>query len=183
MPRGRKRRGKTGSGTRGRSSGSGMLTAVRHLQNLHSSLLKQQRELESKIDAIAAAISAVGSTAAASLDLGSAAPRAGRRATGGRAIEGRATGGRAAAGRGAGRRGRAGADKGGSPFRPGSLKEYIMGVLRTAGGKPMAVKDITQGVMDSGFETSNKTLAKSVGIALTQMPGVKKSGRGRFRAV
>jgi hypothetical protein len=45
----------------------------------------------------------------------------------------------------------------------------------------MAVKDITEGVRRGGYETRNKTLAKSVGIALTQMPEVDKVGRGLFR--
>lgn len=44
----------------------------------------------------------------------------------------------------------------------------------------MAVKDVTEGVMKSGFKTKNKTLAKSVGIALTQMPMISKLGRGMF---
>lgn len=77
----------------------------------------------------------------------------------------------AAAGPGRGRRGP----------RAGSLKEYILKVLTAAGGA-MAVKDITAGVLKAGFKTRNKTLAKSVGIALTQTPGVVKVGRGRFRA-
>jgi hypothetical protein len=64
--------------------------------------------------------------------------------------------------------------------RPGSLKEYIVKVLSAAGGA-MAVKDITAGVLKAGFKTRNKTLAKSVGIALTDTPGVVKVGRGRFR--
>jgi len=46
----------------------------------------------------------------------------------------------------------------------------------------MAVKDITKGVVRSGYKTKNKTLAKSVGIALTEMPTVEKVGRGQFRS-
>ncbi len=64
--------------------------------------------------------------------------------------------------------------------RSGSLKEHIARVLSATGG-PMAVKDITEGVRRGGYETRNKTLAKSVGIALTQMPEVDKVGRGLFR--
>ena len=64
-------------------------------------------------------------------------------------------------------------------FRKGSLKEYIHRVM--SGSGPMAVKDVTEGVMRSGFKTKNKTLAKSVGIALTQMPMVSKLGRGMFK--
>jgi len=63
--------------------------------------------------------------------------------------------------------------------RPGSLKSYVLDVL--GGGGVMAVKDITAGVIQAGYKTRNKTLAKSVGIALTELPGVKKVGRGKFR--
>lgn len=79
-------------------------------------------------------------------------------------------------GRGRGRRG-PGAGRG---FRRGSLKEYIHRVLSSASG-PMAVRDVTDGVKRAGFKTKNKTLSKSVGIALTQMPMVTKVGRGTFR--
>jgi hypothetical protein len=75
-------------------------------------------------------------------------------------------------------RGRAAA-AGGGP-RPGSLKAHILSVL--SGGNTMAVKDITTGVVRAGYKSKNKTLAKSVGIALAEMPGVAKVGRGRFRA-
>jgi hypothetical protein len=69
---------------------------------------------------------------------------------------------------------------GGRAFRRGSLKEYIQRVLSSSSGA-MAVKDVTAGVMKAGFKSKNKTLAKSVGIALTQMPKVSKVGRGLFR--
>jgi len=64
--------------------------------------------------------------------------------------------------------------------RAGSLKEYIGRVLQAQRG-PMAVKDITSAVVDAGYQSKNKTLAKSVGIALTQMSEVSKIGRGLFR--
>jgi hypothetical protein len=64
--------------------------------------------------------------------------------------------------------------------RAGSLKEFIARVLRTTGAA-MAVKDVTAGVRKAGYATRNKTLAKSVGIALTQMPEVRKVKRGQFR--
>ena len=63
--------------------------------------------------------------------------------------------------------------------RKGSLKEYIGKVLGARGGV-MAVKDITAGVLKIGYRTKNKTLAKSVGIALTELTNVRKVGRGQF---
>jgi uncharacterized C2H2 Zn-finger protein len=64
--------------------------------------------------------------------------------------------------------------------RRGSLKDYIGRVLR-AGGAPMTVKDVTASVRRAGFKSRNKTLAKSVGIAMSQMPDVAKVSRGVFR--
>ncbi|TWT40004.1 hypothetical protein RAS1_43970 [Phycisphaerae bacterium RAS1] len=63
--------------------------------------------------------------------------------------------------------------------RAGSLKEYIIKVLTTGG--VMAVKDITKSVVRAGYDTKNKTLAKSVGNSLADMPQVAKVGRGKFR--
>ncbi len=74
------------------------------------------------------------------------------------------------------RRGRPRGD--GTP-REGSLKWYIDKVLRDA-GRAMTVKEVTEGVLKAGFKTANQTLGKSVGIALTQMPNVKKIRRGVF---
>jgi hypothetical protein len=63
--------------------------------------------------------------------------------------------------------------------REGSLKTYIEKVLQAA-GKPLAVKDVADGVIRAGFQTKNKALAKSIGVALTQMAGVRKVDRGVF---
>jgi hypothetical protein len=74
--------------------------------------------------------------------------------------------------------GRAGG--GGRRPREGSLKEFITRVLSKNGGA-MAVKDVTAAVVKAGYETRNRTLGKSVGIALAQMPNVAKLGRGTFK--
>ena len=63
--------------------------------------------------------------------------------------------------------------------RPGSLKDHITRVLEST-GQPMRVAEITDSVLASGFQTKNQTLAKSVGVALTQMSNVKKVSRGVF---
>ena len=73
----------------------------------------------------------------------------------------------------------AGSGRGRHGPRKGSLKEYIAKVV-SAGGGVMAVKDITAGVLKIGYKTRNKTLAKSVGIALTEMSNIRKVGRGQF---
>jgi hypothetical protein len=69
---------------------------------------------------------------------------------------------------------------GGRRPREGSLKEFITKVLSKNGG-PMAVKDVTAAVVRAGYQTRNRTLGKSVGIALAQMPNVTKLGRGTFK--
>jgi len=65
--------------------------------------------------------------------------------------------------------------------RDGSLKSYIDRVLRQA-RKPMRVVEITSAVRKAGFKTTNKTLAKTIGNTLPQMPTVKKVERGVFKA-
>jgi hypothetical protein len=70
--------------------------------------------------------------------------------------------------------------RGGAGLRRGSLKYYVERVLRARGGA-MAVKDVAAAVRKAGFKSKNKTLGKSVGIAMTQMPNVRKVSRGVFR--
>jgi len=67
-----------------------------------------------------------------------------------------------------------------SGHRPGSLKDFVVRVLSAASG-PMSVKDITTAVLEAGYKSRNRTLAKSVGIALAQMPEVARVRRGVFR--
>ncbi len=70
--------------------------------------------------------------------------------------------------------------RGGGP-RKGSLKSFIERVLRGR-VRPLAVKDITAAVLKAGYKTKNKTLDKSVGIALADMATVVKVARGTYRA-
>ncbi len=79
-----------------------------------------------------------------------------------------------AAGRGrAARRG-----GGGRRMEGGTLKDYIRRVL----SKQMSVADVTAAVERAGYESSNKTLDKSVGIALTDL-AKKKEARKVSRGV
>lgn len=75
--------------------------------------------------------------------------------------------------------GRPRGSKGASGHRPGSLKDVILKVM-SRNGKPMAVKDIADRVVKSGYKSKNKTLSKSVGIALLDMKAVKKISRGTY---
>lgn len=67
-----------------------------------------------------------------------------------------------------------------SGYRRGSIKEHILRFLASAGG-PMGVQEVTRGVLRSGYKSRNKTLAKSVGIALGGMKEVRRVGRGRYQ--
>lgn len=67
-------------------------------------------------------------------------------------------------------------------YRAGSLKSVLHGILASSGA-PMRVQDITGRVQKAGYDSRNKTLAKSVGVALTQMTGVRKVKRGTFKLV
>jgi hypothetical protein len=130
----------------------GMHGALRSLQGYHTELVGQRNALDAQIQAVQNALAVMGM------------PTAYGRAPGPRRGPGRPPGRPRAGGR--------------SP-RAGSLKAYILDVL--SGRGVMAVKDITAGVLAGGYRTKNKTLAKSVGIALTEMRNVTKVGRGRFR--
>ncbi len=132
--------------------GGGVGSAVTNLQALHDELLQQRSALDGQIEAVASALRAIGRPVAAGARMSAFRPMFMR------------------GGRGRG---------GGGNWRPGSLKAHIADVLR--GGGEMAVKDITAGVVRGGYKSKNKTLSKSVGIALTEMQGVNKTGRGRFR--
>jgi hypothetical protein len=65
-------------------------------------------------------------------------------------------------------------------FRQGSLKDHIARVLGAHRG-PTSVKDVTAAVRAAGYRSKNKTLDKSVGVALREMRQVVKVARGQYR--
>jgi hypothetical protein len=67
----------------------------------------------------------------------------------------------------------------GSGAHPGSLKDFLGRVLNPS--RAMAVKDITAAVRKAGYKSKNKTLDKSVGVALADMKKVVRVGRGQYR--
>jgi hypothetical protein len=131
---------------------AGMNQAIQSLKSYVSGLMAQRAQLDAQIQAVEQALKVIGATTAAA-----AAPAMPPAAP-------------------AGKRGR---PAGGGGVRPGSMKDYILKVL--AGGRVMRVNEIAQAILDAGFKTKNQTLAKSVGIALAQMPQLKKVGRGKYR--
>lgn len=87
-------------------------------------------------------------------------------------------GGRTAAAK-PGRRRRARRTVAGKGLRKGSLKSYILKVMRP--GQVMAVKDIAAAVRRSGYSTKSANFANQVSNALATTVGVKKVSRGKFR--
>jgi hypothetical protein len=68
----------------------------------------------------------------------------------------------------------------GGGARRGSLREYIERVLRGR-SRPISVKGVTAAVLKAGYRSKNKTLDKSVGVALAEMRQVVKVARGQYR--
>jgi hypothetical protein len=125
---------------------------VAALKRYHHSLVNQLSAIQAEVSAVEATIRQMGATTTAAA---------------GKPVYSSAP---ATKGKGRGRHGP----------RPGSLKEFIVRALTGKG--VMAVKDITAGVRDLGYKTKNKTLAKSVGIALAELKDrVQRVGRGKFK--
>ena len=69
----------------------------------------------------------------------------------------------------------------GKGMRAGSLKEFIVRVLRQQ-GKPMSPREIGIKVVGAGFKTKAHDLTKAVSNTLPQMGGIKKVGFGLYQA-
>ncbi len=63
--------------------------------------------------------------------------------------------------------------------REGSLKSYIVKVMRK--GQVMAVKDIAVAVRRGGYRSTSANFANQVSNALAQIPSVTKVSRGKFK--
>ncbi len=140
------------------TSSAGFGEVVASLQVARGRLMAQRSALDAQLSAVDAALRAMGTTVASAV---ASAPAA-------------------AGGKKRGRPPGPGRNLGPSGLRAGSLKDVIFRVLSDNGGI-MAVGDVANGVVKAGYKTRNQTLAKSVGIALTQIPGVVKVSRGRFK--
>ena len=65
--------------------------------------------------------------------------------------------------------------------RRGSLGDYILRVIRGR-VRPMSLAKIADRVKKAGYKTKSKNLPNMVSNTLAQMAGVKKVGRGLYRA-
>ena len=68
----------------------------------------------------------------------------------------------------------------GRAARAGSLKEYIVRVLRQR-RTPLSPKQIAANAVKAGYKTKSKTLHTLVSNALGQMTNIRKAGRGLYR--
>ncbi|UCC31560.1 MAG: C2H2-type zinc finger protein [Phycisphaerales bacterium] len=68
----------------------------------------------------------------------------------------------------------------GKGVRAGSLKDYIVRVLRQT-TRPMSPRDIGAGVVKAGFRTKAKDITKAVSNTLPQLKGIKKMGFGMYQ--
>lgn len=68
----------------------------------------------------------------------------------------------------------------GTAGRPGSLKSYIVRVLRQR-STPMSLKDISTRVKKAGFKTKSKNLYGAVSNAIQGLKGVKRVGHGKYQ--
>ena len=64
--------------------------------------------------------------------------------------------------------------------KPGSLKNYIVRVLRQS-SKPMSLKDIGTRVKKAGFKTKAKDLTGAVSKTLPDLKSVKRVGWGKYQ--
>ncbi len=76
----------------------------------------------------------------------------------------------------------AGKKRGRPVGRPGSLKDYIVRVLRQR-STPMSPQDIGTRVKKAGYKTKAKDLTKAVGNTLPSLKNVKRVGFGKYQLV
>ncbi|MFQ5591924.1 MAG: hypothetical protein ACE5HE_12230 [Phycisphaerae bacterium] len=76
--------------------------------------------------------------------------------------------------------GRPGRPPGRSAGRTGSLKNYILRVLRQRSG-PMSPRDIATAVVQSGYKSKARDLTKAVSNTLPGLKSVKKVGFAKYK--
>ncbi len=68
----------------------------------------------------------------------------------------------------------------GSGGRPGSLKSFIVRVLRQR-SRPMSPRDIAAAVAKTGYKSKAKDLTKAVSNSLPELKSIKKVGFGMYK--
>jgi hypothetical protein len=136
-----------------RGAGSDLGDVLGSLKGYQDQLSAQRSEIDSRIQAIDAALAALGAGAAKRVVT---RPKRGK---------GPRAGARPRRGKGA---------------RAGTLKDFIPRVLRGR-SKGLSVKNIAAGVKKAGYKSKNKRLGHAISKALTGMKNVARVGRGVYR--
>ncbi len=161
MPKGRRK----GATRKGRTSRAGNQTGVLpSLTTAYRDLLDQRDEIDRQIAALEHAITTMQGSASNGTVVGISGARRSRPVA------------RRQSRRGPGRP-RGSTAKG---YRKGSVKALIVDTL-SARGKAMRVPEVAKAILAAGYKTKNQTFAKSVGIAMTEMPEVKRVARGVYK--
>jgi hypothetical protein len=134
---------------------------IGEMEAYRSALVSQRESLDAQISSIDVALHEMGAT------------------------HGRAGGGRRPTGRGPGRPRKSGAGRPGRPrlgggFRAGSLKDYIVNVLRQ-NARAMAPGEIASAVKSAGYKTKATDLTKAVSNALPNLKMVRRARRGFYK--
>ena len=135
----------------------GAARVISEMQSYHDTLLAQRAGIEGEIGVIADAMRSLGSRAAGK----STARTPGKRGPGRPPGKSKAT-----------------SSKGGS-FRTGTLKDYIVRVLKQ-NTKPLSPNDIGTRILKTGFKTKAKDLTKAISNTLPQLKEVERLGFGKY---
>lgn len=134
---------------------------IREMRAYHGALMSQRESLDSQISSLEDAL----------LNMGAATSGARRGRPPGSGKRGPKP---TAARRGPGR-------PPGSGTRAGSLKDFIVKVLRQRSG-PMSPREIATAVKSSGYKSKAADLTKAVSNALPKLKSVSKAGHGLYKA-
>lgn len=133
--------------------------AILSLRRYHDRLLAQQSDLNNRIAAVQAALNALGGNNGTALRVPATSASKPKTAKPKPASGGGQTGG----------------------MRPGSLKEYILRAVRSA-GKPISIAEIEKAVLSAGYPTKSKMLINAINNTMSKVPGIRRIKRGVYVA-
>lgn len=146
--------------------------------NAYCAQLTAQRErIDQQLSALQGAISSIGGSAASA----PAKRKSGRRAKSASAPKAAPKLRRKGKGRKGATRGKGPGLKKSGGYRPGSLNDMILKVLKET-GKSMSIAEIESAVLKAGYKTKSKKLADAINNTMGKLKGAKRVERGVYRA-
>ncbi|MCG3131102.1 MAG: hypothetical protein FLDDKLPJ_01878 [Phycisphaerae bacterium] len=180
--KGRKGKGKGGKRAGAPSPMSAALVASDDFSetlNAYCAQLAAQRErIDRQLSALQGAVSSMGGSAAAAAPAkrkrgrrakSASAPKAAAKLRKGKSKKGKSKGKGPAP------------KKGGGAYRPGSLNDMILKVLKDS-GKSMNISEIESAVLKAGYKTKSKKLADAINNTMGKLKGAKRVERGVYSA-